>query len=76
MRKYLFIILFIFLSCDQTDTVNSVELTVSLDTNYTTIGTPIDYSIDVKSPKNKIIKLFLNLTRLLLMVTQGKLLKV
>ena len=56
MRKYLFIILFIFLSCDQTDIVNSVELTVSLDTNYTTIGTPIDYSIDVKSPKNKIIK--------------------
>ena len=56
MRKYLFIILFIFLSCDQTDIVNSVELTVSLDTNYTTIGTPIDYSINVKSPKNKIIK--------------------
>ena len=56
MRKLLFIVLIIILSCDQNDTVNSVELTVSLDTNYTTIGTPIFYSIDVKSPKDKIIK--------------------
>ena len=56
MRKYLFITLFIILSCEQTDTVNSVELTVSVDTNYTTIGTPIFYSIDIKYPKDKIIK--------------------
>ncbi len=56
MREYLFIVLIIILSCDQTDTVNSVELTVSVDTNYTTIGMPIDYLIHVKSPKNKIIK--------------------
>jgi hypothetical protein len=33
-----------------------VELTVSLDTNYTTIGTPIYYSINVNYPKDKIIK--------------------
>ena len=55
MRKFLFIAL-IIISCEQSDIVNSVELTTSLDTNYTTIGTPIDYSIDVKSPKEKIIK--------------------
>ena len=56
MRKYLFIALIIILSCNQTDIVNSVELTVSLDTNYTTIGTPVSYSIYVKSPKDKIIE--------------------
>ena len=56
MRKLLFIVLIIILSCDQNDTVNSVELTVSLDTNYTTIGTPIYYSINVNYPKDKIIK--------------------
>ena len=55
MRKFLFIAI-IILSCHQNDIVNSVELRVSLDTNYTTIGTPIFYSIDVKSPKDKIIK--------------------
>ena len=55
MRKFLFIAL-IIISCEQSDIVNSVELTTSLDTNYTTIGTPIFYSIDVKSPKDKIIK--------------------
>ena len=33
-----------------------MELTVSLDTNYTTIGTPIYYSINVNYPKDKIIK--------------------
>ena len=55
MRKFLFIEL-IIISCEQSDIVNSVELTTSLDTNYTTIGTPIFYSIDVKSPKDKIIK--------------------
>ena len=55
MRKYLFIALIIILSCNQTDIVNSVELTVSLDTNYTTIGTPVSYYIYVKSPKDKII---------------------
>ena len=56
MRKYLFIALIIILSCNQTDIVNSVELTVSLDTNYTTIGTPVSYYIYVKSPKDKIIE--------------------
>ena len=55
MRKFLFIAL-IIISCEQSDRVNSVELTTSLDTNYTTIGTPIFYFIDVKSPKDKIIK--------------------
>ena len=55
MRKFLFIAL-IIISCEQSDIVNSVELTTSLDTNYTTIGTPIFYSIDVKFPKDKIIK--------------------
>ena len=55
MRKFLFIAL-IIISCKQSDIVSSVKLTTSLDTNYTTIGTPIYYSINVKSPKDKIIK--------------------
>ena len=55
MKKFLFTAL-IIISCEQSDIVNSVELTVSLDTNYTTIGAPIFYSIDVTSPKDKIIK--------------------
>jgi len=56
MNKYLYIVIILFISCNQKNIANSVELTVSLDTNYTTIGTPVSYSIYIKSPKDKIIE--------------------
>ena len=56
MSKYLYIVIILFISCNQNNVAKSVELTVSLDTNYTTIGTPVSYSIYIKSPKDKIIE--------------------
>jgi len=56
MNKYLYIVIILFISCNQNNVSKSVELTVSLDTNYTTIGTPVSYSIYIKSPKDKIIE--------------------
>ena len=56
MKKYLYIVIILFISCNQNNVAKSVELTVSLDTNYTTIGTPVSYSIYIKSPKDKIIE--------------------
>ncbi len=56
MKKLFYIFLIIFTSCTQHDNVNSVEMVVSLDTNYTTIGSPVSYFVDINLPANKIIE--------------------
>ena len=56
MKKLFYIFLIIFNSCTQPDNVNSVEMVVSLDTNYTTIGSPVSYFVDINLPANKIIE--------------------
>ena len=56
MKKLFYIFLIIFTSCTQHDNINSVEMVVSLDTNYTTIGSPVSYFVDINLPANKIIE--------------------
>ena len=56
MKNLIYIFIVIFISCSQTESAGSVQMFVSLDTNYTTIGTPVPYYIKINSPENKIVQ--------------------
>ncbi len=56
MKKSLFIAAIILAACSQDYTGTSVQMTVELDTTYTTIGSPIFYLITVQLPQDKIVK--------------------
>ena len=56
MKKPLFISAIILAACSQDYTGTSVQMTVELDTTYTTIGSPIFYLITVQLPQDKIVK--------------------
>ena len=56
MKKSLFIAAIILAACSQDYTGTSVQMTVELDTTYTTIGSPISYLITVQLPQDKIVK--------------------
>ena len=56
MKKSLFIATILLAACSQDYTGTSVQMTVELDTTYTTIGSPISYLITVKLPQDKIVK--------------------
>ena len=56
MKKSLFIAAILFAACSQDYTGTSVQMTVELDTTYTTIGSPISYLITVQLPQDKIVK--------------------
>ena len=56
MKKSLFISAIILAACSQEYTGTSVQMTVELDTTYTTIGSPIFYLITVQLPQDKIVK--------------------
>ena len=56
MKKSLFIAAIILAACSQDYTGTSVQMTVELDTTYTTIGSPITYLITVQLPQDKIVK--------------------
>jgi len=56
LKKLYFITLILLASCIQDQRSGSVEMIVNMDTTYTTIGTPVFYLVNVKSPKDKIIK--------------------
>ena len=56
LKNILYIGLILLLACSQDRPVTSVEMTVEMDTTYTTIGTPITYAVTVKSPADKIIQ--------------------
>ena len=56
MKKSLFISAIILAACSQDYTGTSVQMTVELDTTYTTIGSPIFYLITVQLPQDKIVK--------------------
>ena len=56
MKKSLFIAAVLLAACSQDYTGTSVQMTVELDTTYTTIGSPISYLITVQLPQDKIVK--------------------
>jgi len=56
LKKSLFIAAIILAACSQDYTGTSVQMTVELDTTYTTIGSPISYLITVNLPQDKIVK--------------------
>jgi len=56
LKKSLFISAIILAACSQDYTGTSVQMTVELDTTYTTIGSPIFYLITVQLPQDKIVK--------------------
>ena len=56
MKKSLFIAAILLAACSQDYTGTSVQMTVELDTTYTTIGSPIYYLITVQLPQDKIVK--------------------
>ena len=56
MKKFLFIAAILLAACSQDYTGTSVQMTVELDTTYTTIGSPISYLITVQLPQDKIVK--------------------
>ena len=56
MKKSLFIAAILLAACSQDYTGTSVQMTVELDTTYTTIGSPIFYLITVQLPQDKIVK--------------------
>ncbi|MBN4080903.1 hypothetical protein JYT44_00925 [Caldithrix abyssi] len=56
MKNILFIGLILLVACSQKDDSSSVQMTVELDTTYTTIGSPVIYSVTIQSPKDKIIQ--------------------
>ena len=56
MKKSLFIAAILLVACSQDYTGTSVQMTVELDTTYTTIGSPISYLITVQLPQDKIVK--------------------
>jgi len=56
LKKSLFIPAIILAACSQDYTGTSVQMTVELDTTYTTIGSPIFYLITVQLPQDKIVK--------------------
>lgn len=56
MKKSLFIPAILLAACSQDYTGTSVQMTVELDTTYTTIGSPISYLITVQLPQDKIVK--------------------
>ena len=56
MKKSLFIATILLAACSQDYTGTSVQMTVELDTTYTTIGSPISYLITVQLPQDKIVK--------------------
>lgn len=55
-KSILYIGLILLVACSQDRSITSVEMTVEMDTTYTTIGTPITYAVTVKSPADKIIQ--------------------
>ena len=56
MKKLYFIITITLVACTQDYTGSSAQLTVELDTTYTTIGSPIFYTVSVQSTDEKIIQ--------------------
>tara|TARA_B100000749_G_scaffold118324_1_gene90681 strand:- start:1211 stop:2146 length:936 start_codon:yes stop_codon:yes gene_type:complete len=56
LKKSLFIAAILLAACSQDYTGTSVQMTVELDTTYTTIGSPISYLITVQLPQDKIVK--------------------
>ena len=56
MKNPLFIAAVLLAACSQDYTGTSVQMTVELDTTYTTIGSPISYLITVQLPQDKIVK--------------------
>ena len=56
MKRSLFIAAILLAACSQDYTGTSVQMTVELDTTYTTIGSPISYLITVQLPQDKIVK--------------------
>jgi len=56
LKKPLFIAAVLLAACSQDYTGTSVQMTVELDTTYTTIGSPISYLITVQLPQDKIVK--------------------
>ncbi len=56
MKKLYFIITITLVACTQDYTGSSAQLTVELDTTYTTIGAPIFYTVSVQSTDDKIIQ--------------------
>lgn len=56
MKRSLFIPAILLAACSQDYTGTSVQMTVELDTTYTTIGSPISYLITVQLPQDKIVK--------------------
>ncbi len=45
------------MACSQDYAGTSVQMTVELDTTYTTIGSPIVYTVTVQSPQDKIVQI-------------------
>jgi len=56
LKKLLFIATVLLAACSQDYTSTSVQMTVELDTTFTTIGSPIFYLITVQLPQDKIVK--------------------
>jgi len=56
LKKLYFIITITLVACTQDYTGSSAQLTVELDTTYTTIGSPIFYTVSVQSTDEKIIQ--------------------
>ncbi|MCP4932146.1 MAG: hypothetical protein GY912_09220 [Candidatus Marinimicrobia bacterium] len=56
MKNFYFIITITLVACTQDYTGSSAQLTVELDTTYTTIGAPIFYTVSVQSTDDKIIQ--------------------
>ena len=56
MKIFYFIITITLVACTQDYTGSSAQLTVELDTTYTTIGAPIFYTVSVQSTDDKIIQ--------------------
>ena len=56
MKKSLFIAAILLAACSQDYTGTSVQMTVELDTTYTTIRRQISYLITVQIPQDKIVK--------------------
>jgi hypothetical protein len=56
LKKLYFIITITLVACTQDYTGSSAQLTVELDTTYTTIGSPIFYTVSVQSTDDKIIQ--------------------
>jgi len=56
LKIFYFIITITLVACTQDYTGSSAQLTVELDTTYTTIGAPIFYTVSVQSTDDKIIQ--------------------